>query len=807
LGFLVFILLVSPVFAADVAYVYKIKSKISDEVVNFFNDRGMSVETIKDDNIDQVDLSDYKLIFIGDECLNQKLEDVEIWKYPVVIMNRFYGNEWGFTDEEGVSQMTSNYPLNVVDNGEIIQVYSQSNFDGQVKSSIPYYFLDDDSINLNLRTIAETFSGTGQYHDDEVGSVIAVAEEGTELDNGAVTESRMCFFGIAKTDFWTNAARDLFGDCVDDVLNICDDNSDCDDDNSWTEDVCMYPGTPDSYCENREIECKSKSDCGSDGFIGDRFCSGSNVFKQYIEYDCMNEGTSDSYCDSDTENRLVQTCANQCISGVCGNIICYQNSDCDDENVFTTDVCVNPGTFNSYCDHGTIVCFDDGDCDDSNSHTADICMNPGTLDSYCDHDGIICNNDMDCDDHNIRTLDECINEGTTQSYCRNTEMNCVSDEDCGFTGFAGSEFCSQSSIFKNYQTSTCVNPATLQSNCIVELSAQLLQSCNDQNPLTIDSCTYIGDDAVCQNIVPNCSIDSDCDDGSVYTQDVCVNAGTLDSYCVHHDIDCVSDYDCGVDGWVGNPFCSLNNVLRTYREYNCVNAGTTNSYCSQSNHNQLIEECEFLCSGGSCVGECCDGDTETKLISCGVGVCYSEATQVKTCVDGTWGQWVGVCVAGTPTIEICDGLDNDCDGSIDEGGVCDVECYDDNDCGTNHWINDAFCMNGDVWQDYQVFVCRNAGTYNSYCTDQIDLILKETCEEDCIDGECYEVVCYEDEDCGVESWIEDYYCSGGNVFRNYQEFECVNAGTGYSSCVANVFDSLIGLCSYGCEGGECLACA
>ncbi|HXI02458.1 MAG TPA: MopE-related protein [Candidatus Saccharimonadales bacterium] len=54
----------------------------------------------------------------------------------------------------------------------------------------------------------------------------------------------------------------------------------------------------------------------------------------------------------------------------------------------------------------------------------------------------------------------------------------------------------------------------------------------------------------------------------------------------------------------------------------------------------------------------CDGTTDDFATTCGVGVCASSGS----CVAG-----VDSCTAGTPTTEICDGLDNNCDGATDEG--------------------------------------------------------------------------------------------------------------------------------------------
>ena len=66
------------------------------------------------------------------------------------------------------------------------------------------------------------------------------------------------------------------------------------------------------------------------------------------------------------------------------------------------------------------------------------------------------------------------------------------------------------------------------------------------------------------------------------------------------------------------------------------------------------------CNG---VDDTCDGQVDEGLstFTCGIGAC---ARTVPACVGGA----LQACVLGTPSPESCDGIDNDCDGGIDEDG-------------------------------------------------------------------------------------------------------------------------------------------
>jgi len=100
--------------------------------------------------------------------------------------------------------------------------------------------------------------------------------------------------------------------------------------------------------------------------------------------------------------------------------------------------------------HKESVCATDSDCNDNNECTSDICLNPSTENSYCQNAPLqenvtcsagiccqgkcksaTCSNETSCNDNNACTIDICENAGTCSASCSHqTKTQCQSGDGC-----------------------------------------------------------------------------------------------------------------------------------------------------------------------------------------------------------------------------------------------------------------------------------------------------------------------------------------------------------------------------------------
>ncbi|MBI5116113.1 exo-alpha-sialidase [Candidatus Poribacteria bacterium] len=193
-----------------------------------------------------------------------------------------------------------------------------------------------------------------------------------------------------------------------------------------------------------------------------------------------------------------------------------------------------------------------------------------------------------------------------------------------------------------------------------------------------DDCNGLADDAYAPTPtscgVGECASTGEmvCLDGTL--QDSCVAGTPSAEACDSLDNDCDGSVaDDGVDEvWYNQPtICG---------EGECVSAGALT--CQGGNQVDTCIAGSPTGSDADCDGldQDCDGIADNNYpytpTSCGVGEC--ESTGEQTCVNGTLQD---SCVAGTPSAEACDSLDNDCDGSIEDDGIDESWFSEATTCG------------------------------------------------------------------------------------------------------------------------------
>ncbi|MEK6922549.1 MAG: hypothetical protein AABX08_01980, partial [Nanoarchaeota archaeon] len=97
--FLLFcILLISSisVLGADVAYVLRNPRNPDANFLDVLNELNLSVDFIDDNNVRQVDFSQYRILLVGDDAKKLKNSDrIPVGSMPSIVANMFHPPDWG----------------------------------------------------------------------------------------------------------------------------------------------------------------------------------------------------------------------------------------------------------------------------------------------------------------------------------------------------------------------------------------------------------------------------------------------------------------------------------------------------------------------------------------------------------------------------------------------------------------------------------------------------------------------------------------------------------------------------------------
>ncbi len=192
---------------ADVAYIVKNELGVDNFLLDELKADGYSYEVIYEPKVKDTDFSNYYILIVGDQRLNDPAA-IPVDKYKSIIINSYDYFKSGLDSQLGWSGLASSTSspssLNVKDSIDplvagIPKMFSAYNVkDINVKTSI---LKGAKPTGINIVVYAGSLSSDG---------VVASVTSGTKYLNGKVAQERSIFFGITKAQFWTSETKRLF---------------------------------------------------------------------------------------------------------------------------------------------------------------------------------------------------------------------------------------------------------------------------------------------------------------------------------------------------------------------------------------------------------------------------------------------------------------------------------------------------------------------------------------------------------------------------------------------------------------------
>ncbi len=351
------------------------------------------------------------------------------------------------------------------------------------------------------------------------------------------------------------------------------------------------------------VVCSSNAECEADSYIGNSFCIGKNITRNFTTYTCNNPGTIQSSCSQTTSARLNQTCSYSCSNGTCtiappvlgllsepfeslsaiivnGGTVRNGAVSFIQQRCGTNAANLRAGSYITYNSSGRFPVSDD--------LTIEFWVLPGNKSSF----GLFGIGSLSL---NPRSLGIFSNYQYIYTEIRNNvaamtqihswqtmNMTAWNHVAVVFTG-NGTRNCSKIDVYLN----GLKNPGTY---------AVCNYAPNLNNPLVVGGSGFYGFSysSMDELRISNYSKTPAQINAEYNRMMNCTNQPFPVPICS-------SNAQCGATGFTGIPYCNGKDVWSSYRSFYCNYPGTVLSYCSNYTSATLKQTCAYSCSNGACV--------------------------------------------------------------------------------------------------------------------------------------------------------------------------------------------------------------
>jgi hypothetical protein len=384
---------------------------------------------------------------------------------------------------------------------------------------------------------------------------------------------------------------------------------------------------------------------------------------------CATTCASDGECDEAAHCDLA-TCSPDLSNG----------STCDEDSDCTSGHCQN-----GHCCLRGDCCADAGDCAFGTYGIPSICdsaatcqgqrTDPACVDSECEV-GDLVDDDSGCAGLTSNTCGPYPAVSCTAGAAQSPDQAALCDSDCtGDLECDPGAHCSGGVCVADGEAG---DPCILTTECGAGLQCVDNVCCTSSCTGTCRACDVAGHEGTCWNVGVGDDPDGECD-----------------------GFDCSGYYW----GWSGDE--CWDRADPADGDVGCDGGGRCQgqaAICPAMGPGSRRLTCNSLCqdpTGGTCAGTTagtCTNVTPTPATeTCGVGACQRT---VNRCIAGV----PNPCTAGSPTGEVCDNEDDDCNGTVDDNIAAASDSYA-NTCATASWIGNiaedatAHLINATIYPD------------------------------------------------------------------------------------------------------------